>query len=151
MDPTLRRLRWIADLLDSRFRVPGTEIRFGLDPILSLVPGLGDLASPLFALALIVQGLRQQVPKIVLTRMMLNALLDAIIGAVPIAGTIGDVFFRANLMNLALLERHAQAGRPPASGDYAFVFGMAAVCGLLVAIPVGLGFWLAYRLLMLFR
>ena len=151
MDPTLARLRWIAALLDSRFRVPGTEIRFGLDPILSLVPGLGDLASPLFALLLIVQGLRQRVPKIVLTRMMLNALLDAAIGAVPIAGTVGDVFFRANLINLNLLERHARPGLPPTKGDYAFVFAIAAFCGVLVAIPVGVGIWLTYKLLMLVR
>jgi hypothetical protein len=147
MDSTLARLRWIAALLDSRFRVPGTQIRFGLDPILSLVPGLGDLASPMFALMLIVQGLRQHVPKIVLMRMMLNALLDAAIGAVPIAGTVGDVFFRANLINLNLLERHARPGLPPTKGDYAFVFAIAAVFGLIVAIPVGLGIWLTYKLL----
>lgn len=144
---TLDRLRWMAALLDSRFRVPGTSIRFGLDPILSLVPGLGDLTSPVFALALIVQGLRQRVPKVVLTRMMLNALIDAVIGAVPIAGTIGDVFFRANLMNLQLLERHAHPGRLPERGDYVFVFVVAAVCGLLVAIPVALGVWFTYLLL----
>lgn len=147
VDRDLERLRRIAALLDSRFRVPGTNIRFGLDPILSLIPGLGDLTSPLFALALIVQGLRQRVPKIVLTRMMLNALVDAVIGAVPIAGTIGDVFFRANLMNLRLLERHAHPGRPPETGDYVFVFAMAAVCGLLVAIPAGIGIWLTYKFL----
>ena len=144
---TLERLRWMAALLDSRFRVPGTSIRFGLDPILSLVPGLGDLTSPVFALALIVQGLRQRVPKVVLTRMMLNALIDAVIGVIPIAGTIGDVFFRANLMNLQLLERHAHPGRPPERSDYVFVFVVAAVCGLLVAIPVGLGLWFTYLLL----
>jgi len=59
---TVTLLRWWADLLDSRFVIPGLGIRFGLDPILSLIPGLGDLASPVFALVLIVQGLRQGVP-----------------------------------------------------------------------------------------
>src|SRR5262245_22537374 len=131
----IRRLRWFADLLDSRFRIPGTQIRFGIDPILSLVPGLGDLSSPIFAVVLMAQGLRQRVPKVVLTRMLLNALVDALIGAVPIAGNIGDIFWRANLRNLELLERHAHPGQPPARGDYLLVFGVAAVFGLIVAIP----------------
>jgi Domain of unknown function (DUF4112) len=136
-------LHWWADLLDSRFRVPGTTIRFGIDPILSLIPGIGDLASPIFAVVLIAQGLRQRVPRVVIVRMVLIALVDALIGAVPVAGNIGDVFWRANVMNLALLERHAQAPRPPTSGDYLFVFGIAALFGLAVAIPVALGVWLA--------
>ncbi len=142
----LARLRGWAEWLDSRFRVPWTSIRFGLDPICSLVPGVGDLVSPLFALLLVVQGIRQHVPRIVLARMVLNAFIDALIGTIPIAGTIGDVFWRANLMNLALLERHAQPGRAPRAGDYAFVWGIAAVFGLLMAVPVALGIWFSILL-----
>jgi hypothetical protein len=128
-------LRAWAELLDSKFRIPGTQIRFGIDPILSLIPGLGDLASPVFAVLLIVQGARQRVPRVVLVRMAANALVDALIGAVPIAGNVGDIFWRANSMNLALLERHARPGLPPSRGDYLFVFGIAAVFGLALAIP----------------
>ena len=128
-------LRSWAELLDSKFRIPGTQIRFGIDPILSLIPGLGDLASPVFAVLLIVQGVRQRVPRVVLVRMAVNALVDALIGAVPIAGNVGDIFWRANTMNLALLERHARPGHPPSRGDYFFVFGIAAVFGLALAIP----------------
>jgi uncharacterized protein DUF4112 len=135
----LRELRAWADLLDSRFRIPGTQIRFGIDPILSLIPGLGELTSPAFTVLLLVQGLRQRVPKVILVRMVANALIDALIGAIPIAGNIGDIFWRANTANLALLERHAQPGRRPTTGDYAFVWAMAAVLGLLVAIPVIVG------------
>jgi Domain of unknown function (DUF4112) len=135
----LRELRAWAELLDSRFRIPGTQIRFGLDPILSLIPGVGELASPAFTVLLLVQGLRQRVPKVVLFRMVVNALLDALIGAIPVAGNIGDIFWRANIVNLALLERHAQPGRAPTPGDYAFVWAMAAILGLLVAIPVIIG------------
>jgi ABC-type antimicrobial peptide transport system permease subunit len=136
-------LRWWADLLDTRFRVPGTNVRFGVDPILSLIPGLGDLASPAFTLLLLVQGLRQRVPKVVIARMILNALVDALIGIVPIAGTVGDVFWRANTANLALVERHARPGRAPSRGDYLFVFGAAAVFGLLALVPFLLGIWIA--------
>ena len=145
-DALMAWLRWWASLLDSRFRVPGTRIRFGLDPVLSLVPGLGDLASPAYTVALLVQGLQQRVPRLILARMVLNALLDALIGAVPLAGTVADVFWRANTRNLALLERHAKPGRPPERGDYVFVFGIAAAFGVLALIPVLLALWLFLRL-----
>jgi hypothetical protein len=142
-DTTRQWLRWWADLLDSRFRIPGTAIRFGLDPIFALVPGLGDLSSPVFAVALLVQGLHQRVPKVILLRMVLNALLDAFIGAVPLAGPVADIFFRANTRNLALLERHAQQGIEPRRSDYIFVFGIAALFGMLALIPVAIAIWLA--------
>ena len=135
-----------ADLLDSRFVIPGTKIRFGIDPILSLVPGLGDLASPVFAMLLVGQGVQQRVPRIVIVRMLLNALLDALIGAIPIIGNVGDVFFRANRMNLALLERHARPGLPPSRGDYAFVMVVALVFGAVIAIPVIIALWLTLML-----
>jgi len=134
--------RW-ANLLDSRFRIPGTQIRFGLDPILSLIPGLGELASPVFALLLIATGVQRGVPKVVLFRMVVNALLDALIGAIPIAGTVGDIFWRANTANLALLELHSVPGRRPTRADYAFVWAAAAILGVLVAVPVFVGIWLA--------
>jgi hypothetical protein len=136
-------LRHWAELLDNRFVIPGTSIRFGLDPILSLIPGLGDLVSPLFTVALLVQGLHRRVPRVVLLRMVGNALLDALIGAVPVAGNVGDIFWRANARNLALLERHAHPGRPPSREDYLFVYGLAIAFGLLIAIPFFLALWLA--------
>jgi hypothetical protein len=83
---------------------------------------------------------------VVLVRMTANALGDALVGAIPIAGTVGDVFFRANQLNLALLERHARPGIPPTRGDYAFVFLLAALFGLLIVIPLALGLWIALRL-----
>lgn len=135
-------LRWVANLLDSRFRVPGTGIRFGLDPLLSLIPGLGELASPAFAVVLLTQALYLRVPKVVMVRMLLNALADAAIGAIPLAGTVGDIFWRANTANLALLERHAGPPRPPTKGDYAFVFAVTALFGLLVAVPIFVAIWL---------
>ena len=138
----LRTLRWWADLLDSRFRVPGTGIRFGIDPLLSLMPGIGDLASPVFALVLITHALQLGVPRVVIARMAVNALVDAMIGAVPLAGNVGDVFWRANATNLALLERHARPGMAPTRGDYAFVYTVAALFGLLLLIPVLVGLWL---------
>ena len=138
----LKALRWWADLLDSRYRIPGTNIRFGIDPLLSLVPGVGDLASPIFALVLITHALQLHVPRVVVARMAINALVDAIVGTVPIAGTVGDIFWRANVANLALLEQHARPGETPSRGDYAVVFTIAGVFGLLLLIPVIVGVWL---------
>jgi Domain of unknown function (DUF4112) len=139
----LASLRWWADLLDSRFRIPGTSIRFGIDPILSLLPGLGDLASPAYTLALLVFGIRLRLPKVIVVRMVANALIDAAIGAIPVAGNVGDIFWRANLANLALLERHARPGVAPTPGDYAFVWSIALVFGILLAVPVFVAIWIA--------
>jgi len=138
----LRWLRWWADLLDSRFQIPGTRIRFGIDPLLSLIPGLGELSSPVFAAVLLIQGLHQRVPHVVLLRMVFNALLDACIGAIPIAGTVGDIFWRANTRNLALLERHARPGLAPAHSDYALLIVILTVFALMVLAPVILALWL---------
>ena len=142
--PTLRWFRELADLLDSRFRIPGTNIRFGLDPILALIPGIGDLASPAFTVALLVQALYQGVPRVIMLKMLLHAFLDAIIGAVPVVGAVSDIFYRANIRNLALLERHARPGIRPSRGDYVFVTTVAALFGFVILVPVILGIILAY-------
>jgi len=142
----LEALRRLAVLLDTRFVIPGTSIRFGLDPLLSLVPGIGDLVSPAFAVLLLVQGIEQRVPKVVLVRMLVNALADAFIGAVPVAGNVADVFWRANVRNMALLERHSRPGVRPSTSDYVLVGVIAAAFGLVVFVPVFLSFWLAAAL-----
>jgi len=108
-------------MFDSAFRIPGTRVRFGLDPILGLVPGIGDLASPALTLLILLHAARARVPKIVLARMVINSGIDAIGGVLPIIGDAFDVVWKANDWNLALLERHATPGRPPTSGDYLFV------------------------------
>jgi uncharacterized protein DUF4112 len=139
-------LRWWADLLDSKFRIPGTNIRFGIDPILSIVPGIGELASPMFTALLLTQALRQRVPAVVILRMVLNALIDAAVGAVPVAGTVADVFWRANKMNLALLEHHA-GGRPlPRKSDYVVFWIIVALFGVVVGFVTILGIWLAWEI-----
>jgi hypothetical protein len=140
--PPLDWLRTWADLLDSRFRVPGTGIRFGIDPLLSLLPGVGELASPVFAVALLLQGVRQRVPKVVLVRMVLNALVDAAIGSIPFAGTVGDIFWRANTRNLTLLERHAVSGQPPTRTDYIFVGGLLAMFLMAMLFIIAVTIWL---------
>lgn len=140
----LANLRWWADLLDARFRIPGTNIRFGIDPLLSFVPGFGELATPLFTVVLFACALRLGVPPIIVARMALNALMDAAIGAMPIVGNVGDVFWRANTTNLALLEQYAQPGARPRATDYAAVWIITMIMGLLLVLPVLIGVWFAF-------
>jgi hypothetical protein len=127
--------RWVK-LLDDRFRIPGTNVRFGIDPLIGLIPGLGEATSPVFTVALLVQGLRMRVPKVVLARMVVHAGIDALLGVIPFAGNVADVFWRANRRNLSLLERHAQPDVPPTRADYVFIWGAIAFIVLLTAIPI---------------
>ena len=138
-----------ARLLDSQFRIPGTTIRFGVDPILSLIPGLGDLTSPVFTVLLLARAIGRGVPKIVMMRMAMNAAIDALLGAVPVLGNIGDIFWRANTRNLTLLERygrHVGPPRAPSTGDYAFVFGIIALLAAAIVVPVIVAIWLIQML-----
>ena len=142
-DPTqLDLLRRWAVLLDSVFRVPGTRIRFGLDAIIGLVPGLGDFSAPVFAVALIATGFRMRIPAVVQARMVLNAALDMLMGLVPILGDLADVAWKANLRNLALLERHARPGILPSRGDYLFVYVCIAVLAFIAIVPIAVVVWL---------
>ena len=136
--------RW-AVLLDSAFRVPGTRIRFGLDAIVGLFPGLGDLATPVFALLLLLHAFRMRLPAVVQARMVLNSALDMAMGLVPILGDVADIGFKANLRNLALLERHARPGVLPSRGDYVFVIAFAIALLFIALAPILLIVWLLAR------
>lgn len=102
----LERLDRLADLLDSRFGIPGTSFRFGLDGLLGLIPGVGDAATMLPALYLLWRARELGVPRPVLRRMAANVGIDAAVGAVPIVGDLFDVGFKANRRNIALIRRH---------------------------------------------
>jgi hypothetical protein len=138
----LAGLRRIADLLDNAFVVPGTSYRVGLDPIIGLLPGIGDLISPLFAIGMLLQARQLGVPKVVQARMLINVAIDAVVGAVPILGDLFDFGWKANDRNLALLELHAREERPAARGDYAFVALMILLVVGLAAIPFVVLGWL---------
>lgn len=101
--PTQRHQQ-LAELLDSKFRIPGTEIRFGIDPIIGLVPGLGDWLGGLISLYFLVQAAVLQARIPVLLRMLLNILLDLVIGSIPLLGEVFDVGWKANLRNAELLQ-----------------------------------------------
>lgn len=141
-DPAIVALRKWATLLDAAFQVPGTRMRFGLDPIVGLIPGIGDVVTGFFSVLMMLHAVRLRVPKIVLARMTINVGLDLIAGAVPILGDLFDAGYKANLRNLTLLERHAHPGVAPERGDYVFVGLCAALIVALAVVPLLLTFWL---------
>ena len=104
----LAELAQLAALLDSRYRIPGTEWRFGLDAILGLVPGIGDTLAALPALYLIWRARELGVPQGLWLRMIANVGIDTVLGSVPIAGNIFDLFFKASRRNVVLLRRHLE-------------------------------------------
>ena len=101
----IARLEWLADLLDSRFRIPGTQIRFGLDPLVGLVPVVGDFIGLLVSLYIVVELADLGLPLFTKLRMLTNILLDFFIGSVPLVGDVLDVAIRVNRKNLALARR----------------------------------------------
>jgi hypothetical protein len=109
----LRRLDTLADWMDSRFRVPGTNIRFGIDAVLGLVPGIGDGVSIIPAVYLIAHAAYLGVPKSLLIRMASNVGVDLLVGSVPLVGDVFDVGFKANRRNIALVSRHVEKESRP--------------------------------------
>ncbi len=105
------RAEELADLLDSRFTLPGTSWRFGLDPLLGLVPGVGDVVSSGLSLVILFDAKRQGCSRGTLARMALNLTIDAAIGAVPILGDVFDFAYKANKRNLRLMQADLESRR----------------------------------------
>ncbi|HYC84674.1 MAG TPA: DUF4112 domain-containing protein [Chryseosolibacter sp.] len=122
---SIRLVQKIAHLLDSQFSIPGTKIRFGLDPVFSLFPVLGDLLTYLVSGALIYTMYNQGASRKVVIKMVLNSTFDAVLGTIPVVGTVFDLFYRANDRNVRLLQEHYYEGKHQGSGN-----------GMLIAIVV---------------
>jgi hypothetical protein len=138
----MEALRQVARLLDSAFEVPGTGgYRVGMDPIVGLVPVLGDLLSPIFTIGLLWQSRDFGIPKVVQLRMLMNVAIDTALGAVPLIGDVFDFAWKANLRNMALLEAHAYEERAAAPGDWFFVIAIIAALHLIAAAPIVLAIW----------
>jgi hypothetical protein len=142
---TLAALRKWSVLLDSAFRVPGTNLSFGLDPILGLIPGLGDLTTPFFSALLLVHAFRLRIPRVVQLRMLMNAAIDLVVGAIPFVGDFFDFGWKANVRNLALLERHARPGAKGDRGDWIFVIVVLSILALIAVVPLLVTAWLLSR------
>ena len=126
-----RAARALTGLLDTAIRVPGTRFRVGLDPLLGLIPGLGDVAGAAMAGYVVILGSRFGAPAPVLLRMLANVGVDTVLGAVPLLGDLFDVAFKANVRNLALLERYLDEPAPTKRASTLVVGGILVGVGLL--------------------
>ena len=100
----LRRMEFMAKLLDSAFTVPGTKQRFGIDAVIGLVPGIGDVATTILSSYVIWEARNLGVSRVALGRMMANLAIHATVGAIPIVGDLFDAFFRVNRRNMKLVR-----------------------------------------------
>ena len=113
------RLIWVervSKLLDDQFRIPGTQFRFGLDPIINLIPFAGDISGYILSSVLVLTMARSGVSRKVIVLMILNITLDAVIGAIPFIGQVFDFYYKANSRNVKLLREHYQEGKHSGSG-----------------------------------
>jgi hypothetical protein len=130
VDP-LARARALTRLLDSAARVPGTSFRFGLDPLLGLVPGLGDVAGAALSGYVVLLASQLGAPTTVIVRMLGNVVVDTVGGSVPLIGDLFDAGWKSNTRNLALLERHIGAPQSAKRASRAVVWLTVAALVLL--------------------
>ena len=148
-DPRTRRVRVLARLLDNAISIPGTSWKIGLDPIIGLIPGVGDMIGAVLSGYIVVEAVRAEIPTFTLARMLVNIGIDTLLGAVPGLGDVFDAAWKSNIMNVALLERHlvSTAGTPQKRRNVIGVMVLAlVVLILIVAAGVALGIF-AGRLL----
>ncbi len=134
----------IAKIMDSIFTIPGTKVKFGVDPLIGLIPGFGAGASALISLLLIVRSASQGVPNRILGQMGLNVVINSILNAIPVVGDAVSIFYRSNAKNYELLQRHAGTRRKATVGDWLVLAGiffgiMLVIVCLLLGIAALLG------------
>ena len=134
----------LAELLDSKFRIPGTNIRFGIDPIIGLIPGAGDVFAGVISLYFLIQAALSGGRVSVLGRMFLNILLDVLIGSVPVLGEAFDIYWKANLRNSRILNELQQHPRKTTSESRLWIwFVVAQFVGIIIGIILLIGWAIA--------
>ena len=124
-------LTWLAGVMDSAFVIPGTNIRFGLDPIIGLIPIVGDVLAAGVSGFIVLRCGRLKMPRIVLARMSINVILNALIGAIPFGGDLFSVWFRSNERNLDLARDYLSNPHKATLREWLVVLGiLAAIIGL---------------------
>jgi len=138
----LKQLGRLAKFMDAQFRIPGTDIRFGLDGIIGLIPGAGDLSTFAVSGYMLWIMANNGASGFVLARMTLNILIDALIGSIPILGDIFDIAFKANMRNMRLMQEHYEEGRHRGSAWKVII----PVLVVLFLIIIGI-IWVIYKLI----
>ena len=145
-DLRLAHLHRFASWLDDGVRLPGTRVRIGLDPVIGLVPGLGDVAGAMLSAVILVEAIRRGVSRFTLGRIVWNIAVDALLGAVPLIGDAFDFVWKANIKNIALVERHVAVPATARRADRLFVSlligSLFVLCAALMVAGVLLTSWL---------
>src|SRR5437660_4948173 len=124
--------KWVALIMDRLIRIPGVKKRLGLNPILDLVPGFGDIAAAMVSVSVLVYGIRRGIPKILLGRMALNVLINEVVGIIPIGGSVFAFWFTATTRNYDLIREHLDTPRRSTTGDKIFVGGILGLVVLII-------------------
>jgi hypothetical protein len=136
------QLKWVervASIMDDKFRIPGTSFRFGLDPILNLIPLAGDVSGFVMSAALLYVMAKNGVSRKVLILMAINISIDAAVGAIPLLGQISDFYIKANTRNIKLLKEHYHEGKHTGSGN-----GIIAILLIVLFIVMSVVLYLSY-------
>jgi hypothetical protein len=142
LPPELRGLESMTNWMDSRFRIPGTDFRFGLDSVIGLIPGIGDLSMFGVSAYIVLLMAKNGASGFVLARMILNILIDAALGAIPFVGDLFDFVHKANRKNMQLMRQYYVEGRHRGSA-WKVIVPVLIVLGLILAGII----WLLYRLI----
>jgi Domain of unknown function (DUF4112) len=138
--PTLKRLRQLARLLDKAIVIPGTQVGIGIDPVIGLIPGGGDFLGVMLSAYIVLEAARLGAPQATLGRMVLNIIIDGVIGAVPVIGDFFDFAWTSNTHNIKLLEEHLKFPSQSKKADRWFVIGILLLLLVfaiaLVALPI---------------
>ncbi|MEY2412464.1 MAG: hypothetical protein QOD84_1070 [Acidobacteriaceae bacterium] len=132
----------IAGVLDDMFRIPGTRIRFGLDAIVGWIPGIGDAFAGIASFIIVFAAWQRGAPGITLARMVLNVLLEMLVGAVPVVGDLFHVAWKCNRRNYKLLMRVRHAPRAPTARDWLVVVLIVIAIAAAVVAPIALLVWI---------
>jgi hypothetical protein len=136
----------LGKVLDTTVKIPGTRLYLGLDPLLGLIPGVGDALANLLGTVILVLAARLQVPKIVMARMSLNLLINGAVGAIPIFGDLFSVWFRSHARNAGLLRRAATQPHRETQQDWLYVAGIIGGTVVLLLLAIATVLWIVVKL-----
>lgn len=136
---------FLAKILDTAVRIPGTRIYLGLDPLLGMIPGIGDMLANLIGAVILILAARLDVPQIVITRMSLNLLINGTVGAIPIVGDLFSVWFRSHARNAELLRRAATQPCRETQQARLYVAGIIGGTVVLLALAIAAVLWIVVK------
>ena len=137
---------FLAKILDTTVKIPGTPFYIGLDPLLGLIPGIGDMIANLIGTVILILAARLRVPQIVIARMSLNLLINGTVGAVPILGDLFSIWFRSHARNAELLRRVATQPYPETQQARLYVAGIIGGTVVLLVLAIAAVLWIVVKL-----